>query len=339
MKAGIYYSPKDVRVEERPMPEIGPNDVLVKNIRAGICGTDLTAYLYSGDAVSIFANNEFGHEMVGVVEKIGINVKDIKPGLRVFVNPVTCKREGMVRCDSAGAFSQYIVVEEAKIGYNLFLIADDVSFDEAVVTEPFSVAVSGKNIPKVKKGDHVVVYGSGTIGLCTLCALVGMGINDAVVIDINDERLEVVKNLGGVPLNSQKINTKDFLTKHFGGTLSHIGLPVPDVDVVIDCAGAPPIMNEYLDMAKPGSRMCVVAVYKAPVSVNLTGIMSAEATILGSCGYSISDIEEVLYYINGHKTKVGQIVTHHFPIEKLAEAFAFASDPANKSIKVVIDHQ
>lgn len=339
MKAGIYYGIKDVRVEEVDTPHAGENDVVVKLVRSGICGTDMTAYLYDGTAVSIFPNNQFGHEMVGKIVEVGTSTTDFNVGDRVFVNPTTCKKEGMAMCDMAGAFSEYVCVENAQWDYNLFRLNDDVSFDEAVVIEPFSVGTHGKNVVNTKKEDHVVIYGAGPIGLCALSSLVGMGITNAVVIDFNDDRLSLVKEMGGTPLNPSKEDRNTFLTKHFGTAYSHIGIPVPNVDVVIDCAGAGSILQEYLSTAKKDSRFSVVAVAKGASEIYSALIMSGEATIRGACGYTIDDIKESINNINHHKTQVDKIVTHHFPLNQLAEAFDFASHPENKSVKVVVDFE
>lgn len=340
MRAAIYYGPKDVRMEDRPTPEAGPTDAVVKIARAGICGTDLTAYLYNGDVVAIYEGGEFGHEMVGTVCEVGTDVKDVQVGDRVFVCPTTCKRGGMALADSAGGFSEYVLVEDAAIDYNLYKLDKDVSFDEAVVTEPFAVGTRGKNVTGARPGDHVAVFGAGTIGLAALSSLVGMGIDDAVVVDVNDQRLALAKQLGaGAVCNPQTADLAAFLGEHFGTVASHVGMPVPDVDAFIDCAGAPSIASDFLAMAKEGARLSVVAVYKQPVELNLSSVMSTEAVIMGSCGYSRADIEEVLDNLKRHATKIPDVVTHHFPHEQTPEAFATAADPATGAVKVVIDYE
>lgn len=202
MKALIYCGTGKLGMEERPIPETGRKDVLVKVARAGICGSDLTAYLGDGMKVGILRkgqfghDGQFGHEMVGTVEKVGEDVKDIHPGERVFVNPTVCKRNGMLGCDIAGAFSEYMLVEDAAYGYNLMKLADDVSFDEAVVIEPLAVGTHGKNCIDVKPHENVVIFGAGTIGLCTLNAVLAVGCQKPVVVDMNKERLKLAESMG-----------------------------------------------------------------------------------------------------------------------------------------------
>lgn len=339
MKAGIYYGINQVGVETVPTPTISETDVLVKNVRAGICGTDLNAYRYGGEPVGIFPNGEFGHEMVSLVVEVGSKVKDIHVGDRVFVNPVNCKRLGKVKCDIAGAFSEYVCVEDARWGYNLFKLEDHVSFDEAVIIEPFAVGTHGKNVVHTSVNDHVVVYGAGTIGLSAMAAALAQGNKNVVVIDNNAMRLEKVKKLGGIPVNFSVENVQEKLKEYFGTAYNVVGQQVANVDVIIDCAGAPNILADAITNAKEGVRISLLATAQSAVTIYPAMIMSNEVLIKGSCGYEIEDIEEVIDNVNHKKVDLSTIVTHHFSIDQLDEAFAFANDPQNNAIKVVIDYE
>ncbi|MFA9378293.1 MAG: zinc-binding dehydrogenase [Lachnotalea sp.] len=338
MKTAIYYGPKDVRIEERPNPIAGPKDVVVKIKKAGICGSDITAWLYDGKYVGVFPNSEFGHEMVGVVDSIGSEIKEIKVGDRVFVNPTCAKRKGLYVTDMAGAFSEYVCIEDAKYEYNLFMLPDNVSYDEAVVMEPFCVGTHGKNVPGVKAGNNVVIYGAGTIGLCSLNALIGQGVKKPVIVDINDNRLALAKEMGATPFNPNTMKPmKEFLSEHFGTVPNPLGVLMPNVDIFVDCAGVPTIPDEFITLAKRGAKLSIVAVYKQPIEVAFSKIMGSEAVIMGSNGYTVEDIHEVIDNIAGNKTHINKIITHYFPQEKIVEAFQTASDPSTGALKVVID--
>ena len=346
MKALIYYGPKDIRLEERPLPQPGEKDVVVKVARAGICGSDITAYLHDGHNVGIFPKGElgvdgqFGHEMAGTVFAVGAGVDGIQVGDRVFVNPTTCKRNGMLGCDMAGAFSEYVLIEDACYGNNLLKLDDTVSFDEAVIVEPLAVGTHGKNCVDVKPYEHVVVYGAGTIGLCTLNAVLASGCSAPVIIDQNEERLQLAKEMGAVPFCIQKDgDLREFLGKHFGTVRNQFTAECVDVDVFIDCAGAPPILNEIASFAKTNARISVVAVYKKPIAFDVAPFGASRLHLQGSCGYDIVDIVEALNHVAGHKTDVPRIITHHFPHSQAVEAFACASDPSSGAIKVVIDYE
>lgn len=346
MKALIYEGPKKIRLEEVPMPTAKGKDVVVKVARAGICGSDITAYLYDGHRVGIFPKGEmgvdgqFGHEMVGTVYQVGEDAEGIHVGERVFVNPTTCKRNGMLGCDMAGAFSEYVLVEDAEYGNNLLKLEDEVSFDEAIVVEPLAVGTHGKNCVGVKAHEHVVVYGAGTIGLCTLNALIASGVRNPVVVDVNEQRLAIVREMGGVPFQPGKDGSlKEFLMGHFGSKLNMFMEPCVDVDAYIDCAGAPSILEEVVGMAKGGARISIVAVYKKPITFDLAPFAAPRLTLQGSTGYDIPDIVEALNNVSSHRTKAAEIVTHHFTHDRVVEAFETASDPSTGAIKVVIDYE
>lgn len=345
MRSLIYYGPGNIRMEDRPMPKANEKDVVVKVARAGICGSDLTAYLLDGMSVGILRNGQFGHdgqfghEMVGTVYEVGKEVEDIKVGDRVFVNPTVCKRNGMMGCDIAGAFSEYVLVEDAAYGYNLLKLADDVTFDEAIVTEPFAVGTHGKNCIQVKPHEKVVIYGAGTIGLCTLNSVLAIGCHKPVVVDTNIQRLELAKEMGAEIFCPGTDNSlKEFLISHFGNVVDSFGFSKPDVDAYIDCAGSGSILDQIVSMAKKNSRIAIVAIYHKPVNVNVANFLSSELMMKGSCGYQFSDVMEAFQNINNHRTQIARIVTHHFNHEQSIEAFQTAADRNSGAIKVVIDY-
>ena len=301
MKAAIYHGIENVSVEEIPIPECGDNDVILKNVRGSICGTDIGAYYHGGDDAGIFPEDTFGHEMSAVVYKKGKNVSDdIEIGMRGFPNPTLSKRADsglsmLEICDECGAFSQYVQIQDAELDYNLFELPENVSFDEAAIIEPFSVAMHGINQVNVKAGDRVVIFGAGMIGLCTLSACLSKGVKEIVVIDINEWRLEKAADMGAIPFNSSKGDVKEFLRDLFGKDVSNLGgSPACDVDVYIDTSGAPVILPTILDCAKPHARVSIVALYHRNVSLNPYLISCAEIEIKGSFAYTNDDIREVI---------------------------------------------
>jgi L-iditol 2-dehydrogenase len=337
MKAVIYKDTKTVEVQERAMPVCGPDDVIVRNVRGGICGTDITGYLYGGRLVGFVPNTEFGHEMVGYVYETGENVTCVEKGARVFVNPMTRLRTADPSASvRAGGFSQYVLVQEARLEDNLFLLPDTLSFEDAVLIEPFSVGTHGKNTPGAKAEDHVVIYGAGPIGLCALSGLVAQGNRTVVVLDIDDSRLETVRQLGGVGFNPRSGDTRSFLMEHFGELKKYYGSSAIDIDVVIDCAGVSNIPGDFLSYAKQGARLSCVALQKKEVPINFMQVMSTECKIMGSRGYTKEDILEVIHNLANKKSNVTQIITHTFQLDDAVKAFEVASDPS-LSIKVVLN--
>ncbi len=345
MKAAIYHGIENVTVEEIAMPECGDYDVIIKNIRSGICGTDIGVYYHGGEAAGIFPENQFGHEMASVVYKVGAKVDpEIKEGMRVFLNPCLCKRPDcglsvLSICDESGAFSQYVQVQDAKLHYNLFPLPENVSFNEAALIEPYSVGMHGVNMGKGKKGDRVVIFGAGMIGLSALSACISKGIEEVVVVDVNEWRLEKAKEMCAIPFNAKSGSLKEFLKEKFGAGLSSMaGQEAVDIDLYIDTAGAKNIMPDVLSMAKNHSRFVIVALYHQDVTINPYQILGAEMEVVGSFAYANSDIEEVIESLHAKSTPIEQIITHHFTLDRINDAFAQAKD-ADCALKVIIDHE
>lgn len=344
MRAVIYQGIEQISVEDAPMPEIGPKDVLVKNMRAGICGTDIGAYLRGGDDVGIFPGNQIGHEFVSEIVEVGPEVDDerIKPGLRIWVNPVNSKRQGEGRspveiADSAGGLTQYISLHDAAIDFNIHPLPDNVSFDQAVLIEPFSVANHGVNTAKPEAGERAIVFGAGAIGLGVLCNLKAIGVKDVIVADIVQNRLDVVEELGGIPVNSMEQDVAEVAIEKFGFVTDMNGNKKPDVDIWFDAAGHPSAINGYVASGKPGSRCVVLALSANMVEMPQAAFVLSELAILGSTAYNATDINQVIQYMGEERYDARPVVTHHFPQEDAAQAFETAVKHGDEAIKVVID--
>lgn len=163
-----------------------------------------------------------GHEFVSEVVEVGAEVDDptIVPGLRVFVNPTTSLPLGdgvslLEISGSAGGLSQYATVHNAAIGYNLHPLPDNVSYDQALV------------------------FGAGAVGLGVLTNLKAKGVEEVIVSDIVPNKLEVVKKLGGIPINGQEVDPIDSAAEKFGTVENFSGEDRADIDIYVDTSGAP----------------------------------------------------------------------------------------------------
>lgn len=352
MNAVIYHGIGDVRVEERPIPECGPNDVIVRNVRAGICGSDVTAYKYGGENMYIFANHEFGHEMVGYIHEKGENVTDVEVGDRVFVEPAQAI-ENPYYANMAGAFSQYTKVINACVGKNLYKLPDGLSYDDAVLIEPLSVSTHAKNRADVKPHEKVLILGSGPIGLGVLSALVAQGNKKIAIVDQDKHRLEYAEKMGAHPIlcSSNDLELMKDEMENFFGTMPNTnhrvnfgsdGTPevfehaVLDVDVVFDCVGISAYVDEFLLHAKQYSRLCTIAVHRGETPVRFHEIMSTQCALMGSRGYEPKDIEEVISFLAEKRSRADLMVSHRIPLADAKDAFAIAANPA-ESVKVTIN--
>ncbi|MFF2479612.1 zinc-binding dehydrogenase [Paenibacillus sp. NPDC058071] len=335
MKVGIYYGQNDVRVEERPIPAIGPKDVLIRNLRGGICGTDINIVKIGSSNMGIRFEQEFGHELFGEVVEVGAEVKDVTVGMRVGVNPITAKRAGRHFACEVGGFSQFLTVEDAALNYNLYEMSDSVTPEEAALMEPMSVGFHGAFSVAPKPGEHIVVMGAGPIGLSAAASLIGEGITNVVVVDIDDFRLAKARDIGAKTVNTLHEDLAQSLIGYFGSAYIY-GTEVPNVDAFVDAAGAPPLFQQVFNIAKSGARIAIIAVYKQELPVSLANIMSKELKIIGASGYSDYDITRVIDHLEKKKTPIASMITHTYKLHELPEAFAKAIE-AKEAIKVLID--
>jgi len=333
MRAAILRAAGDASVVELEDPVCGSKDVIIKTVRSGICGSDVTAYTKGNQYMNIDVDGEFGHETAGYITEVGNEITDLKVGMRVFPQPIAILPLG--KSNMLGGFSEYIHVPNAQIGYNIFILPDNISYDEGALIEPFAVGTRGKNVPGAKPGDHVVVYGVGTIGISCISGLVAQGIKP-VAVARNNKKRELLEKIGAIVCNINEVDLFEFLKKTFGETKHRLGYPAIDVDIVVDCAGGTNIIGDFLQMRKPKSRLSIVGVSSEPVPVLLRMIMSAEVIVQGSCAYETEDIIEVIDNLASGKTHMKEIITHHYKLDEINEAIKMAGDREH-AIKVVID--
>ncbi|MBQ9955509.1 MAG: alcohol dehydrogenase catalytic domain-containing protein [Eggerthellaceae bacterium] len=338
MKCSIYSKPHVMSIEERPDPVAGPDQVVVKVERAGICGSDVTAWIHDGTIVGVFPDMEWGHEFSGIVEQVGGDVEGISVGDRVWVNPLLAKELGLMMADMCGGFSEKVLIEKAKLDYNIYKLPDSISLEHAALIEPFCVGTHGKNKVGCKVGEHVVIYGAGPIGLCALSGLVGQGVKNVVVLEQRAERLALIEEMGGIAIDSSDPKYMKKLIEIFGQTTSIYGVPIPDIDVFIDCAGATKVIDDILSNAKRGARISIVANSKSPASVFMGTVMTSELEICGSSGYNHDDITEVIGYLANKSTKIDKIITHRFKYDELEHALDIASSIEAQAVKVIVEY-
>ncbi|WP_337101185.1 zinc-dependent alcohol dehydrogenase [Paenibacillus sp. YIM B09110] len=336
MKAAIYYGKNDIRVEERAIPSIGPKDVLVRNLRSGICGTDINIVKVGAGNMGISLGSEFGHEMVGEVVEVGAEVSSsLTIGMHVGINPITAKKVGRYKSLECSGFSQYVVVEDAALDYNLYAMADSIPLEVAALMEPMSVGRHGAFSANPVPSDNIVVLGAGPIGLTAAASLIAEGMTKVCVVDIDEWRLNKAAELGALTVNTSKETIDEGLAKHFG-IVSVYGQNVPNVDVFIDAAGAPPLFENVMKITKPQARISVIAVYKSEVPVSLVQLMSKEVQIKGASGYTHEDISKVVEHLGNQKDKLAGLITHVYKLDDIGEAFNKAIE-AKGTVKVIVD--
>lgn len=313
------------QLKDIPIPVPGDNEVLIRVHTAGVCGTDV--HLYHDR----FANSPpfvLGHEFSGTIEKIGTGIRNFKVGDRVVSanNPYAC---GVCRLCSAGypnlcqhkramgIHSDGCFAEFVKLPANLLHhIPDNVSFEEAALVEPLAVAIhSVHHRCGIKRGDKVVVFGPGTIGLLAAQVAHAEGAEEVILVGINaDEhvRLKCAQKLGIKTLNSEKVDLQEkimAITRAEGA------------DVVVEASGSSKAIFNAIDILGKRGRMAVSGLTGQPDIRFCWDKMVAKAiTIFFSYGSINSDWQRALQYLSQKKVQTLQLITHRFVLEQWQDA-------------------
>lgn len=323
----------DVRLDPADPPAPGSKDVVVKVKACGICGSDLSYIKVGGINRQPGGTTPIGHEAAGEIIYVGDEVADASVGQHVVINPMMTPSY-IGSGGPEGAFTEELLVRDARIGDSLLPIPDDLPFEIAALTEPLSVALHGVNRAQVKPGDKVVVFGCGPIGLGMVMWLVDRGIKDVVALDLAPERLERARAFG---IQAALDPTKEDLParlKELHGTARIFNREAVGTDAFIDAAGAPNILSDVVRMAKYQARMVVTAAYMKPVELDLGAMLTTEMTITTAVGYP-TEMPEVIAALPRLREKLASMISHRLSLSDVIEGLKIAATP--QSAKVMIN--
>jgi L-iditol 2-dehydrogenase len=338
MLVAIYYNNHDVRIEEIPVPQISDEEVLLKVMASGICGSDVIEWYRVPKAPRVL-----GHEATGVIEKVGAKVKGVKVGDRVFVShhvPCNtcrhCQRGYHTACETLhntnyypGGFSQYIRVPKINVDFGIYRLPNEMTFEEGTFVEPLACVARGQRLANLTKSDSVLIIGSGISGILHAQLAKFKGAQNVAVADINPYRMELAKKFGA----DQALNAKENLPQKFkevnGGRLA---------DVVIVCTGATSAALSALDCVEKGGTILYFAVpdptVKLPVPINQ--FWRNEITMQTSYGAAPNDLEESLAVLATGRLNVKDMITHKLSLRDAQEGFRLMAE-AGTSLKVILE--
>lgn len=334
MKAAIYNGKRNIRLTELETPKAGDNDIVVRNIFASICGTDVAVYLHGeGTGHRINVGGEFGHEMVFEVVQVGKNVKNVCVGDRVYPYPRLAKGDPK-RAGTVGGFSEYVLIPDAKWQEQFYGVPDQISSKTACLIEPFTVGFRAARRSCPRPGENAIVFGAGTIGIAAAIGLKHFGCDKVMICDISDFRLQIAEKLGFAVCNSNREELKGKAMAYFGTAPSRFGATA-DADIYIDAAGADSILESYQAIGKIESRMVVVAVLAGKRPVDVLAMTYSQHVLIGSGGYFPIDVDDVITVMVSKKWDIESIITHEYPWEELVQAIEKASQ-VDEALNVVI---
>jgi len=337
MKAALYYNNRDIRLEEIPVPEIEPDELLVQMHACGICGSDVLEWYRIKKAPLVL-----GHEMTGEIVEAGKDIERYQVGDRVFVShhiPCNtcryCLRGHYTVCDTLrnthydpGGFAEFIRVPGINADRGVFPLPDEVSYEEGTFIEPLACVLRGQKTAHLQPGHTVFIIGGGIAGLLHLKLARALGASSVVVTDINEKRLLFAQRFGAKAAILADDNVPRHLRAANNGRLA---------DVVIVATG----VLEAIHMAwKTVDRGGTILLFAPPepgidVALPLYDIWHDGVTITPSYAGSPLDISEAIELIRSRNIIVKDMITHRFPLARAREAFSLV-ERAHDSLKVII---
>lgn len=340
MKAAVLKKPMEIAVEEIPVPGPGAGEVLVKVMAVGVCGSDVHYYEHGRIGPYVVSSPLIlGHECAGVVAACGEGVSRFKPGDRVAIEPgVTCGRCAFCKtgrynlCPDVnflatppvdGAFVQYLVHREDF----LFPIPDTMSFEEAALNEPFSVAIHALNRAGFRPGQTAAVIGLGPVGLMTVAAAKAFGASLIIGSDREPERMKAALKLGADVVIEAGQDTARKIHESSGGA---------GVDAAFETAGHPLAVRTAFQSVRRGGRMSVIGLPADPeVSFNIPYLCDNEIEIYGIFRYA-NTYEQGISLLSAGIPGIQHLITDRFDLDKTEEALQRALTNKDTSLKVFV---
>ena len=332
MKMAVLHAPLDLRLDEFPKPCIGPKDILVKVISAGICGTDLH-FRHMGPR---FPDKPMplGHEFAGDIIAVGTDVTGFAVGERVAYNSNNSPAD-MGRGGECGGFSHFVALRDVdQHPQSLCRIPDHVSYDHAALVEPISVGTHAVNRANPRPGESITLFGAGPIGLGIIMTLVSRGLSDVVVFDLSPLRREISLKVGAKAAYDPRENPPKEVLSQLRGTGPIWGIPHPKTDIYFEASGAPGLIADIAGFCNKNSRIITIAVHRQPLELDATKIMSKEISLIGSQGYP-TEFPAVMDKLASGEINAETMISHRFPFSEFNQAFATADD-ASSAAKVVL---
>lgn len=337
MRAGIDPGQRNVAIAQMADPVCGDRDIVVKNLYASICGTDVAVYCHGPNTGhKITVGGEFGHEVVSQVVQAGKDVKDIAVEDIVYPHPLLARGDTS-RAGTIGGFSEYMLIPDCVLNRQVYKVPGGIPARVAAMIKPFAVGTRAARRGMPKPGDNAVVFGAGTVGMAAALALKHIfGCEQVMVCDLSDFRLVKASALGLAICHAEDANMRGRMADLFGEAHG-LQAMTPDVDIFIDAAGAASVLDTFMDMGKIGSRFVAVAVNKALRQVDLLHLTYAQKSIIGSGGYMPEDVRDVMRLMEQGDVNLETLITHELPLSQLSQALETAADTC-RSLNVVINH-
>jgi L-iditol 2-dehydrogenase len=346
MLAAVYHAPQDIRVEEVRVPQIFPDEILLRVAAASICGTDLHIFhgahrKYPSGTIRIP-----GHEVVGTIAAVGSAIEGYQSGAKVFVAPnMGCGRCGQcvigrnnlcldyqaVGVTIDGGFAEYMRIPAAAVRQgNVIPVRADVDPAAAALIEPFACVLRGQNAVDIRPGDTVLIFGAGPIGVMHIKLALARGASQVIVIELSADRVEQAKSMGAhLVINSAQQDIFTGIDQATGGQ---------GVDIVIVAAPAHAAQEAALQLAAVGGRINFFGGLpkdKPDIRFDSNLVHYKELVVTGTTACSTHDCWQANKMINSGLVDLSDLISQRFPLSEVMAAFTAAAD--GKALKIVLE--
>ena len=344
MKAAVFVDKGRIELADKPIPDVGPNEALVRITTTTICGTDV--HILKGE-YPVAKGLTVGHEPVGVIEKLGSAVQGYTEGQRVIAGAICPNFNSYAAQDGApsqdgsyliaqglcgchgykatagwrfgnlidGTQAEYVLVPDAQA--NLAPIPDGLT-DEQVLMCPdiMSTGFKGAENANIRIGDTVVVFAQGPIGLCATAGARLLGATTIIAVDGNDHRLGIAKKMGAdVTLNFRNVDVVDEVMKLTGGK---------GADSSIEALGTQATFAQAMKVLKPGGTLSSLGVYSEDLTIPLAQFAAGlgDHTIRTAlCPGGKERMRRLMNVVASGRVDLGVLVTHHYKLDDIVAAY------------------
>ncbi|MCR9185177.1 MAG: NAD(P)-dependent alcohol dehydrogenase [Halieaceae bacterium] len=352
MKAAVFVEPGRIEIQDKPIPDVGDNDALMRVTTTTICGTDV--HILKGE-YPVESGLTVGHEPVGVIEKLGKNVRGYREGQRVIAGAI-CPSYTSYACQDGcpsqdgghhahgykpmggwrfgntidGAQAEYILVPDAQA--NLAPVPDGLS-DEEVLMCPdiMSTGFAGAESAGINIGDIVVVFAQGPIGLCATAGARLKGAGLIIAVDGIDERLAMSRQMGAdITLDFRKVDVVAEIFNITGGR---------GVDAAIEALGTQQTFESALRVLKPGGTLSSLGVYSTDLSIPLGAFAAGlgdHRIVTSLCPGGKERMRRLMSVIESSRLDLKPMVTHRYALDDIVAAYDLFSHQRDGVLKIAL---
>lgn len=334
----VMTAPKQIEFRQVPIPEPGPDQVLVKIMKIGICGSDIHVYHGTHPFTSYPVTQ--GHELSAKVVKMGENVTGFTEGQKVTIEPQVfcgecypcrhgkynlCEELKVMGFQTTGTASEYFAVDASKVTP----LPENLTYNEGAMIEPLAVTVHAAKRFAELKGAKVAILGCGPIGILLAQSCKALGAASVMITDVSDYRLSLAKTCGA----DFAVNT---LHKDFGEAMVEAFGP-DKADVIYDCAGNDITMGQAIKYARKGSVIILVAVFGKIANVDLAVLNDHELDLNTTMMYRHEDYVDAIRLVGEGKIQLKPLMSKHFAFRDFLQAYEYIDNNRETTMKVLID--